>query len=140
MEPPADTFARDKNFTVYIVDDDHAVLKALTRLITTAGYAAKPFASVEEFIVAHDPGLRGCAIVDILMPEHDGLEVQSVLQAAGRSVVFLTGTEDSEQSLEAMKAGAIDVLTKPIDGERLFRAIETAARHDRETRSPEKVR
>jgi FixJ family two-component response regulator len=55
-------------------------------------------------------------------------------------VVFLTGTEDSEQSLEAMKAGAIDVLTKPIDGERLFRAIETAARHDRETRSPEKAR
>jgi FixJ family two-component response regulator len=140
LEPPDDTFARDENFTVYIVDDDHAVLKALTRLLATAGYATMPFASAQEFIVAHDPNLPGCAVIDILMPEHDGLEVQSVLQAAGRSVVFLTGTEDSEQSLEAMKAGAIDVLTKPINSERLFRAIETAARYDRQTRSPEKVR
>lgn len=126
MKPPNDKIAGAEAFTVYIVDDDHAVLKALTRLVTMAGYAAKPFASVQEFIVAHDPSLPGCAIVDILMPEHDGLEVQGALQAAGRSVVFLTGTEDTEQSAEAIKAGAVDVLTKPIDSERLFRAIESA--------------
>jgi FixJ family two-component response regulator len=140
LEPPGNEFAREENFTVYIVDDDHAVLKALTRLVTTAGYAVKPFASAQEFFIAHDPSLPGCAVIDILMPEHDGLEVQSVLQAAGRPVVFLTGVDDTELSGEVMKAGAIDVLTKPINSERLFRAIESAAAHDRETRSPEKAR
>jgi FixJ family two-component response regulator len=124
MQQPGDKLAIDREFTVYIVDDDHAVLKALTRLIATAGYAARPFASADEFIVAHDPELPGCAIVDILMPEHDGLEVQRVLRAAGRSVVFLTATAGTEQSAAAIKAGAVDVLTKPIDSARLFRAIE----------------
>jgi FixJ family two-component response regulator len=85
-------------------------------------------------LVAHDPDQAGCAIVDILMPDHHGLEVQRALHAAGRSVVFITGTQDIEQSVEAMKAGAIDVLTKPINRESLFRAIEKATRHEREVR------
>jgi FixJ family two-component response regulator len=126
--------AGNEGVTVYILDDDRAVLTALTRLVTTAGYAVKPFASAREFLTAHDPDQAGCAIVDFLMPDHNGLEVQRILHAAGRSVVFITGTQDVEQSVEAMKAGAIDVLTKPIDRENLLRAIEKATHHDREMR------
>lgn len=127
--------ANSREFTVYIVDDEPAVLKALTRLVGAAGYAVKPFASAQAFIAAHDPHLPGCAIVDVLMPDIDGLELQRTLRSTGRQVVLLSGTEDAGRTLEAAAAGAIDVLTKPVDSKRLFRAIEIAAAHDRVVRA-----
>jgi FixJ family two-component response regulator len=103
----------DAMFTVFIVDDDASVIKALSRLMRLKGYDAKPYTSPQEFLTHHDSKLPGCAIFDVSMPGLDGLELQQALAAAGshRPVIFITGKGDVPTSVRAMKAGAIDFLT-----------------------------
>ena len=103
-------------FTVYLVDDDPGVLKSLSRLLRAKGYDVKPYSSPQVFLEEHDEAIPGCAILDVSMPDLDGLEIQDVLTAASgshRPVVFVTGKGDIPTSVRAMKAGAIDFLTKP---------------------------
>ncbi|MGB2646588.1 MAG: response regulator [Pseudolabrys sp.] len=123
---------REAGFTTFLVDDDPAVLRAITRLLNAAGYTTKSFSSPQEFLSAHDPSIPGCAIIDLVMSELDGLHLQQALIETGseRPIIFLTGKGDVSTSVRAMKAGAVDFLTKPVKREALFSAVVRAAKVD----------
>lgn len=123
---------REASFTTFLVDDDPAVLRAITRLLNAAGYNTKSFSSPQEFLSAHDPSIPGCAIIDLVMSELDGLHLQQALIETGseRPIIFLTGKGDVSTSVRAMKAGAVDFLTKPVKREALFSAVVRAAKVD----------
>ena len=123
---------REAGFTTFLVDDDPAVLKAITRLLNAAGYRTKSFSSPQEFLSAHDPSIPGCAIIDLVMSELDGLHLQQALLETGseRPIIFLSGKGDVSTSVRAMKAGAVDFLTKPVKREALFSAVVRAAKVD----------
>jgi len=124
-------------FTVYLVDDDPGVLKALSRLLRAGGYDVKPYSSPQLFLAEHDVAVAGCAVLDIAMPGLDGLELQRALSASAgshRPVVFITGKGDIPTSVRAMKAGALDFLTKPVKDKDLFEAISRAEARDAESR------
>jgi FixJ family two-component response regulator len=110
----------DAMFTVFIVDDDASVIKALSRLMRLKGYDVRSYTSPQEFLANHDAALLGCAI-DVSMPGLNGLELQQALTAGGshRPVIFITGKGDIPTSVRAMKAGAIDFLTKPVSNQDL---------------------
>jgi FixJ family two-component response regulator len=122
--------------TVFIVDDDAGVLKALTRLVNANGYRTQSFTSPQEFLAHHDGALPGCAVFDVGMPGLDGLALQEALGApdAQRPVIFITGKGDVPTSVRAMKAGAIDFLTKPVSDKDLMAAIARAVDRDGDTR------
>ena len=124
-------------FTVYLVDDDPGVLKALSRLLRARDYDVKPYASPQLFLEEHDVAAPGCAVLDVSMPGLDGLELQRALTASAgshRPVVFITGKGDIPTSVRAMKAGAIDFLTKPVKDKDLFEAISRAEARDAQSR------
>lgn len=127
----------DSLFTVFLVDDDAGVLRAVSRLLQTHGYKVQSFISAQDFLVNHDASIPGCAILDISMPNLDGLALQQALTAEGvqRQVIFLTGQGDIPTSVRAMRAGAIDFLTKPVNDTDLFAAIARAERQDFEKRA-----
>jgi FixJ family two-component response regulator len=122
--------------TVFIVDDDAGVLKALTRLVGAHGYQTQSFISPQEFLTHHDGALPGCAVFDVSMPDLDGLALQEALgvQGAQRPVIFITGKGDVPTSVRAMKAGAVDFLTKPVSDKDLLSAIARAIEQDGEDR------
>lgn len=126
----------DWMFTIFLVDDDAGVLKALTRLLRVKGYDARPYASPHEFLAHHDPTVPGCAVLDVAMPGLDGLALQEALIAGGapRPIIFLTGKGDIPTSVRAMKAGAIDFLTKPVSDQILLDAIARAEEQDGKSR------
>jgi FixJ family two-component response regulator len=113
---------------VGIVDDDPSVRKALTRLVKAAGYRVEVFASAREFLARPQEADLRCLLLDVRMPGLTGLELQEALTIAGRrtSIVFVSGHGDVEGSVKAMKGGAIDFLTKPVDARDLLGAIERA--------------
>ena len=126
-----------EKFTVYLVDDDPGVLKALSRLLRARGYEVKPYSSPQVFLEEHDVTVPGCAVLDVSMPGLDGLELQRALTASAgshRPVVFITGKGDIPTSVRAMKAGALDFLTKPVKDKDLFEAISRAETRDAESR------
>jgi FixJ family two-component response regulator len=126
----------DGMFTVFLVDDDAGVVKALSRLLRAKGYDVRPFASAEDFLEGHDAAVSGCAVFDVAMPGLDGLALQQIFTAGGnrRPVIFLTGKGDIPKSVRAMKAGAIDFLTKPVSDRNLLDAIARAEGVDAKTR------
>jgi FixJ family two-component response regulator len=113
---------------VFVVDDDTSVRKSLARLVKTAGYAAEAFASVREFLARARYDGPCCLVLDVRMPGLTGLDLQTALKAAGQrlSIVFITGHRDVSVSVKAMKGGAVDFLTKPVDQETLLEAIRQA--------------
>jgi FixJ family two-component response regulator len=124
-------------FTVYLVDDDAGVLKALSRLLRAKGYDVRPYSSPQLFLEEHDVTVPGCAVLDVSMPGLDGLELQRALTATNgfhRPVLFVTGKGDIPTSVRAMKAGAIDFLTKPVKDVDLFEAVSRAEARDAELR------
>jgi RNA polymerase sigma factor (sigma-70 family) len=129
---------------VYVVDDDASVRKALTRLLATAGYEVRAFASAQDFVNGHDPATGSCVVLDLSMPGIDGLVLQASLNAEASvlPIVFLSGRGDVPSSVQAMKQGAVDFLQKPIDDALLFAAVARGceqveelrrAREDRQT-------
>jgi FixJ family two-component response regulator len=124
-------------FTVCVVDDDAGVLKALSRLLRVNGLSTQTFSSPSEFLLQHDPSTPGCAILDVAMPELDGLRLQQELATrhAELPVIFVTGKGDIPTGVRAMKAGAVDFLTKPIKNSDLLAAIGKA--RERVTRATE---
>ena len=126
----------DKNFTIFLVDDDSGVRTALSGLLRARRYEVKPYPSPQDFLADHDATVPGCALLDVSMPGLDGLALQEALTADGvhRPVIFITGVGDVPTSVRAMKAGAIDFLTKPVDESDLLAAIERAAKRDAEAR------
>jgi FixJ family two-component response regulator len=119
---------KEQGFSIFIVDDDNSVLRALSRLLRTSGYDVVPFSSPQAFLESHDRTIPGCAIFDLAMPGLDGLQLQSALLDRGisRSIIFVTGQGDVSNSVRAMKNGAVDFLTKPIDRNGLLDAVERA--------------
>lgn len=113
---------------VYIVDDDQDVCRAVGRLVRGAGYEVREFNSAHDFLVAHEPDPPGCVLLDLTMPDLDGLELQRCLLAAGchRPIVFLTANHDVQNTVRAMKAGAVNFLTKPVDRDELMAALAEA--------------
>lgn len=111
---------------VFVVDDDLSVRRSVTRLLESSGYAVEAFASAREFLArAAHPG-PSCLVLDVRMPGLTGLELQERLVAGGRhmSIVFVTGHVDVPQSVQAMKIGAVDLLTKPVDAKDLLAAVQ----------------
>jgi FixJ family two-component response regulator len=123
-------------FTVFLVDDDPGVLKALSRLLRAKGYDVRSHSSPQEFLAQHDAMIPGCAVLDLAMPGLDGLVLQQALAVdeAQRPVIFITGKGDIPMSVRAMKAGAIDFLTKPVSDEDLLSAIARAEMQDTKSR------
>jgi FixJ family two-component response regulator len=123
-------------FTVYLVDDDAAILKALGRLLRARNYDVRTFDSAEAFLARHDAALPGCAVFDLSMPGLDGFALQEAFKAGGdeRPVIFLTGKGDIPKSVQAMRSGAVDFLTKPVNEKDLLQAIARAEEDDARTR------
>lgn len=113
---------------VYLLDDEPGMIKALTRLLRTHGFAVKAFTEVGSFLDAFEPELDCCLVLDVAMPELDGLLLQKQLKHQGilLPIVFLTGHGSIPMSVCAMKAGAVDFLTKPVDAADLLRAVRAA--------------
>ena len=117
---------------VFIVDDDPSVRKSLTRLVKAAGYTVEAFASAREFLAREQYTGPCCLVLDVRMPGLTGLDLQEALAGAGRrmSIVFITGHGDVSTSVRAMKSGAIDFLTKPVDAKDLLKAIQRCVTKD----------
>jgi FixJ family two-component response regulator len=117
---------------VFLVDDDRSVRKGLSRLLASAGYAVEAFASAREFLAREPYAGPSCLVLDVRMPGLTGLDLQQALAAAGRrlSIVFVSGHADVPMSVKAMKDGAVDLLTKPVDEVDLLRAVERAVAKD----------
>jgi FixJ family two-component response regulator len=113
---------------VYLVDDQAAVLKALSRLLDSAGFEVQAFSSAQDFLARDASAQQGCLVLDLSMPDMGGLALQQQLAARASvlPIIFLTGHGDLDSGIRAMKLGAIDFLTKPVDDERLIAAIEHA--------------
>ena len=124
------------NPTVFVVDDYAPVRKSIARLLHAAGFAVAAFASAEEFLAQYDPQIVGCLVLDVAMPTLNGLELQHILVKAGSllPIIFLTGTADIPKSVQAMKHGATDFLTKPVNDEDLLAAVRVAIQKDRDRR------
>ena len=120
-----------------MVDDDPALLRAIERLLQSAALDVATFASAQAFLERYDSSAAGCLVLDVAMPGIGGLELQRTLEQRGSPlpVIFLTGRGDIPLSVEAMKHGAADFLTKPVDDTALLAAIHEALEKHRATRS-----
>jgi FixJ family two-component response regulator len=126
---------------VYVVDDDAAVRDSLLLLLESAGLRAAEFDSAEAFLAAHRGDQPGCLVLDVHMPGMDGLELQNELVRRGElmPIIFLTAHGDVPKTVRAMKAGAVDFLTKPVNGKLLVERVQHAVElsetaHKREAR------
>jgi FixJ family two-component response regulator len=121
---------------VHVIDDDGSIAHALGRLLRVAGYEVRCYASAGEFLVAEHADRHGCIVLDIMMPGPSGLDLYEALRKNGCAwpVVFLTGHGDIRTGVTAIKAGAIDFLTKPFDPQQLLSAVADALSRDRAQR------
>jgi len=122
---------------VHVVDDDDSWRTSVQRLMSAAGYDVALYESAERFLAAANLDAPGCVLLDVRMPGLTGLELQQRATESRRklSIVFVSGQGDIPTSVSAMKAGAEDFLTKPVDTDVLLRAVERAIARDREERS-----
>lgn len=122
---------------VFVVDDDADVCRALQRVLRAGAYETRTYVSPTEFLMSHDLSLAGCVVLDLVMPEMDGLEVQACLAAGGcqRPVIFMSGHGSIATSVAAMRAGAVTFLTKPVGRGELFAAVDEGLRIDAVRRS-----
>jgi FixJ family two-component response regulator len=123
--------------TVFLVDDDPSARRGLTRLVRAAGMTAEPFASAEGFLASGRLGGPGCIVLDVQMPEMTGPELQEVLSKAEYCIpiIFLSAHGDVPTTAQAMKKGAVDFLTKPVDADDLLAAIRASLAKDAENRA-----
>ena len=126
----------DLNCIVFVVDDDPLVRDSVADLLGSAGFAAQTFASATEFIQAKRPDVSTCLILDVELPDLSGLDLQTDLAKSGIEVpiIFLTGHGDIPKSVRAMKAGAVEFLTKPFRTEELLEAVGQALGRDGDVR------
>ncbi len=119
--------------TVYVVDDDASLRKAVGRLCQSVGLEVKTFASAREFLSQGPPASPACLVLDLQMPGLSGLDLQAELAARHiqTPIVFFTGHGDIPKTVQAMRAGAVDFLTKPFRNQDLLGAIQAALSKDR---------
>jgi FixJ family two-component response regulator len=122
---------------IYLVDDEPAVLKALSRLLRSAGFQVLAFNSAPEFLAQYRPEAPACLVLDLSMPGFSGLELQQWLAQLHDPlpVIFLSAHGDVPATARAMKAGAVDFLTKPVNDQNLLAAIHEALRRGLEARA-----
>jgi FixJ family two-component response regulator len=121
---------------VFIVDDDDALREALCELLAANGVRSVPFSSAGDYIGSNKPDLPACLILDVELPDINGLELQrQIAQADHPPIVFITGHGDIPSSVRAIKHGAVDFLTKPFSDTALLSAVRSAIAQDRETRA-----
>lgn len=123
--------------TVFVIDDDPSVLRAIGRLLRSNDYRAQLFGDAAEFVRTIHPSAPGCVLVDLVMPELSGLELQERLRASGdaRPIVFLSGQGSVQSSVRAMKAGAVDFIEKPYEEADLLATVQIALERDRRLRA-----
>jgi DNA-binding NtrC family response regulator len=128
----------EKNALVFIVDDDRGTRESLRNLIRSAGLSAQTFSSAQEFLAAERPKAPGCLVLDVQLPGLSGLDLQQELAKAGVKIpiIFITGYGDIPTSVRAIKAGALEFLTKPVNREDLLHAIQQAIARDHTARQP----
>lgn len=126
-----------QNPVVMVVDDDPAICEALSGLIRSAGWAVKTFGSAREFLGHDAPDVPACLVLDVRLPDSSGLALQSDLLARSSDmpIIFITGHGDVPTSVRAMKAGAMEFLTKPFGDEELLAAIRLALSRSTENRN-----
>ena len=122
---------------IFIIDDDASVRKSLSRLLGSMGFAAETFASAELFLDREHYDGVGCIILDVRMPGLSGMDLQDELNKADYSmpIIFITGHGDIPMSVQAMKKGAADFLSKPFDHEELLQAAKNAIEKDRKAKA-----
>lgn len=118
----------DQAFAVFIIDDDAVVRQSLQLLIAQEGISVQSFDSAESFLEAFEPGLKGCIVTDLRMPDMDGLALQEALIQRNclLPIIFLTAYGSVPMSVKAMKAGAVDFLIKPVTRAKLLDCIQSA--------------
>lgn len=114
-----------ENSTIYVVDDDISIRESLSSLLRAEGFSVVVFSSADEFLALPLLAPRSCLLLDVRMPNIDGLALQDMLNALGREVpiIFITGHGDIPQAVRAMKAGAVDFLKKPFSDTELLQAV-----------------
>ena len=124
----------DADPSVLLIDDDPEFRDSIVRLLRTIGLETRQFSSVSDFLKADPPGGPTCLVLDVRLPGRSGLELQRELIAANRQVpiIFMTAHADVPMSVQAMKGGAIEFLTKPFRDQDLLEAVETGLARDRE--------
>jgi FixJ family two-component response regulator len=122
---------------VFVVDDDPAVRNALGRLIAAAGHEVRTFGSAREFLDSLGQHGPGCIVLDVRLPDLDGMELHRRLQETGVQlpVIFMSGFGDIPTSVQAMKSGALDFLPKPFSDDKLLNAIDLALNEEAKTRA-----
>jgi len=123
----------DTDPIVFVVDDDASVRDAIKKLISSVGLRIETFGSTREFLAARRPEAPACLVLDVRLPDVSGLEFQRELAEADIRIpiIFITGHADVPMSVRAMKAGAVEFLTKPFRGQELLDAIQEAIARDR---------
>jgi FixJ family two-component response regulator len=124
---------KDSDPIVFVVDDDASIRDAVKRLIASIGLRVATFGSTREFLSSKRPEAPACLVLDVRLPDVSGLELQRDLAAANFHIpiIFITGHADVPMSVRAMKAGAVEFLTKPFRGQELIDAIQEAIAKDR---------
>ena len=122
--------------TVFIVDDDATLARALARLLRECGFQTATYGSAEDFLAQRDPQAPGCLVLDVSLPGLDGLALQRRLAEAGPAlpIVFLSGHGDIPMTVQAIKAGAVDFLTKPVAAVALVAAVRAGVAQDAQAR------
>src|SRR5262245_6845161 len=131
----------DTQTVVFVVDDDAAVREALDSLLKAVGLRAAMFASPAQFLERRQPNVPSCLVLDVRLPELSGLDFQAELARKGIQIpiIFITGHGDVPMSVRAMKAGAVEFLTKPVRDQDLLDAIQLALERDRARRGQEQT-
>src|SRR5580693_4461171 len=131
----------DANPSVLVIDDDPEFRDSVERLLRTVGLKTRQFSSVSDFLKADPPQGPTCLVLDVRMPGRSGLELQRDLAAANRQVpiIFITAHADVPMTVQAMKGGAIEFLTKPFRDQDLLDAVEAGLARDRARRERDKV-
>lgn len=121
--------------TVFIIDDDDAICRALATLVTSVGLRAETYASAPQFLTEYQPTEAGCMLVDVRLPEISGLELQEALRERqiDLPVIMMSGYGDVSSAVRAMKAGAVDFFQKPISSQLLLEAVQRAVVHSQES-------
>jgi FixJ family two-component response regulator len=126
--------------TVFLLDDEEAVVVALSRMLQASGFNVSASTSAVDFLAAHDPQMPGCLVADMRMPAMTGLELQRELLERGieRPIVFITGHGDVATTVQAMRAGAVTFLAKPVRRTELLAAVNEALARDAQQRAQQR--
>jgi FixJ family two-component response regulator len=132
----------EPNPIVFVLDDEQAVVVALARMLQSSGFAVSAYTSAAEFLEEHDAETPGCLVADVRMPGMNGLELQRALLARGidRAIIFVTGQGDIPTTVQAMKAGAVTFLSKPVQRAELVAAVREALLRDAVGRAQQRER